>query len=73
MTVFPPYIKDVQSGITPEWKGIDNKSGGTTLASARVLCLDLLSRVWLHISGELNCCQESQRGVVYIDRSGDGY
>ena len=45
-------------------EGIDNKSRGTTLASARVLCLDLLSRVWLRISGGLNCCQESQRGVV---------
>jgi len=27
------------SGITLEWKGVDNKSGGTTLASACVLCL----------------------------------
>jgi len=52
------------SGITLEWKGVDNKSGGTTLASARALCLNLLSRVWLHISGGLNCCQESRRGVV---------
>jgi len=51
-------------GFTPEWKGFDNKSGGTTLASARALCLDRLSRVWLRISGGLNCCQESQRGVV---------
>jgi len=33
------------SGITLEWKGIDNKSGGTTLALACVLCLDLLSRM----------------------------
>jgi len=48
----------------PEWKGFDNKSGGTTLASARALCLNQLSRVWLHISGGLNCCQESRRGVV---------
>ena len=32
-------------GFTPEWKGFDNKSGGTTLASARALCLDRLSRV----------------------------
>ena len=51
-------------GITLEWEGIDNKSGGTTLASARALCLDLLSRVWLYISEGLNCCQESRRGVV---------
>jgi len=51
-------------GFTPEWKGFDNKSGGTTLASARALCLDRLSRVWLRISGGLNCCQESRRGVV---------
>jgi len=33
----------------------DNKIE-TTLASARALCLDLLSRVWLRISGGLNCC-----------------
>jgi len=52
------------SGITLEWKGVDNKSGGTTLASAYALCLDLLSRMWLRISGGLNCCQESRRGVV---------
>jgi len=37
------------SGITPEWKGVDNKSRGTTLASTHVLCLDLLSHVWLRI------------------------
>jgi len=53
------------SGITLEWKGVDNKSGGTTLASARALCLDLLSCMWLHISGRWNCCQECRRGVVY--------
>jgi len=56
-----------------EWAGVEwNYSGieefdnkiGTTLASARALCLDLLLRVWLRISGELNCCQEFQRGVV---------
>ena len=35
------------------------------MALARVLCLDLLSHVWLHISGGLNCCQEFRRGVVY--------
>ena len=52
------------SGIAPEWKGVDNKSGGTTLASARALYLDLLLHVWLRISGELNCCQESRREVV---------
>jgi len=52
------------SGITLEWKGVDNKSGGTTLASACVLCLDLLSHVWLRISGGLNCCQKFWRGVV---------
>ena len=44
-------------------EGIDNKVG-TTLASAHVLCLDLLSCVWLRISGGLNCCQELWRGVV---------
>ena len=59
------------SGITLEWKGVDNKSRGTTLASAHALCLDLLSRVWLHISGGRNCCQECRRGMVQIDRSGD--
>ena len=46
------------SEVTPEWKGFDNKSGGTTLASACALCLDLLSHMWLRISGGLNCCQE---------------
>jgi len=51
------------SGITLEWMGFDNKIG-TTLASARALCLDLLLRVWLRISGGLNCCQELQRGMV---------
>ena len=44
-------------------EGFDNKIG-TTLASAHALCLDLLLRVWLCISGELNCCQEFQREVV---------
>ena len=53
------------TGITLEWKEFDNKSGGTTLASAHVLCLNLLSRVWLHISGGMNCCQEFRRRVVY--------
>jgi len=33
------------SRIIPEWKGVDNKSRRTTLASAHVLCLDLLSCV----------------------------
>ena len=51
------------SRITLEWKGVDNKSGGTTLASARVLCLDLLSHMWLCILGGRNCCQEYRRGV----------
>ena len=35
------------------------------MASARALCLDLLSLVWLRISGEQNCCQEIRKGVVY--------
>jgi len=52
-------------GITLEWKGVDNKSEGTTLASPHALCLNLLSYVWLHISGRLNYCQEFRRGVVY--------
>jgi len=43
--------------------GFDNKVG-TTLASARALCLDLLPRVWLRISGGRNCCQEFWRGAV---------
>ena len=51
------------SGITPEWMGFDNKVG-TTLALARVLCLNLLLHVWLRISGGLNCCQEFRRGMV---------
>ena len=53
------------SRITLEWKGVDNKSGGTTLASAHALCLNLLSCVWLRISGGWNCCQEIRRRVVY--------
>ena len=49
-----PGVKDIQSRvqndpewsrITPEWKGVDNKSERTTLVSARVLCLDLLSHI----------------------------
>jgi len=44
-------------------EGFDNKVG-TTLASARALCLNLLLRVWLHISGGLNCCQEFRKEVV---------
>jgi len=44
-------------------EGFDNKIG-TTLALARALCLNLLSHVWLCISGELNCCQDFQKGVV---------
>jgi len=46
-----------------EIEGFDNKIG-TILASAHALYLDLLLHVWLHILGELNCCQELQRGVV---------
>ena len=53
------------SRITPEWKRVDNKSGGTTLVLARALYLDLLLHVWLRISGGQNCCQECRRGVVY--------
>jgi len=53
------------SRITPELKEVDNKSGGTTLVLACILCLDLLSHVWLCISGRQNCCQEYRRGVVY--------
>jgi len=52
------------SRITPEWKGIDNKSKETTLVLACALCLNLLLHVWLHISGGLNCCQEFRIGVV---------
>ena len=52
------------SGITPEWVGFDNKMG-TTLASAHALCLNLLSHVWLYISGGWNCCQEIRKGEVY--------
>ena len=35
------------------------------MASAHVLCLDLLSHVWLHISGGRDCYQEIRRRVVY--------
>jgi len=47
------------------WSGRDltTKVGGTTLASARVLCLDLLSHMWLRISEGWNCCQEIRSGV----------
>ena len=67
-------VKNIQSGSRVTQSGaellqsgswVDNKSGRTTLASAHVLCLDLLLCVWLHISGEQNCCQEIRRGVVY--------
>jgi len=44
--------------------GFDNKRG-TILTLACVLCLDLLSYVWLCISGGQNCCQEIRKGVVY--------
>jgi len=47
-----------------EWVGFDNKME-TTLALARVLCLNLLSHVWLHISEGWNCCQEIRKGVIY--------
>jgi len=66
-------VKDVQSRkqsdlewsrVTLEWKEVNNKSGGTTLASAHALCFDLLSYAWLHISEGLNYCQEFRRGVV---------
>jgi len=50
------------SGITPEWMGFDNKME-TTLASACLLCLNLLSCMWLRISGGWNCCQEIRKGV----------
>ena len=53
------------SKITPEWKGVDNKSGGITLVLACALYLNLLLHMWLRISGEWNCCQEIRRGVVY--------
>ena len=36
-----------------------------------ILCLNLLLRMWLYISGGLNCCQKFRRGVVEIDRSKD--
>ena len=38
---------------------------GTTLASACALCLDLLSRVRLHISEGWDCCQGIRKRVVY--------
>jgi len=60
-TICQGHVEREQSNL--EWKGFDNKMG-TTLALVHVLYLDLLSRVWLRISGGLNCCQEFQRGVV---------
>ena len=56
-----PRVELNYSGVEESWQ----QSRGTTLALAHALCLDLLSRVWLHISGERNCCQEIRRGVVY--------
>jgi len=63
----------VRGGTGAEWAevewncsgmdGIDNKIG-ITLASAHALCLDLLSCVWLRISGGMSCYQEFQRGMV---------
>jgi len=62
--IWPNEVCDTEgSRITPEWMGFDNKVG-ITLASARVLCLDLLSHVWLRISGGMNYCQEFRRGMV---------
>jgi len=54
------------------WSGVELLQNGwvltikwrTTLVSACALCFDLLSRVWLHISGGPNCCQEFRRRVV---------
>ena len=56
-----PRVERNYSGVEGSWQ----QSEGTTLASARALCLDLLLHVWLRISGEQNCCQEIRRGVVY--------
>ena len=55
-----------QSGVELLWngRGLTTKVE-TILALAHTLCLDLLLCVWLYISGELNCCQEFRRGVVY--------
>jgi len=53
---------------------LQDRSGGVEQAlesqirgplTACVLCLDLLSCMWLHILGELNCCQEFRREVVF--------
>ena len=54
-----------QSRVELLWSGRDliTKVRGTTLASACVLCLNLLSHVWLHISEGRNCCQEIRSGV----------
>ena len=68
-----PFVRDVRSGsgvtrdgaeLLRNERDLTTKNGGTTLASACALCLDRLSHVWLRISGGLNCCQESRRGVV---------
>jgi len=70
-----------QEHVEQEWPRVDRSYSGvkgswqqkwrTILASAHALYLDLLSCVWLCISGGLNCCQEFRRGVVYIDRNED--
>jgi len=60
----PTHVTKPDPRVVP-LQGVDNKSGGTTLASAHALYLNLLSHVWLYILGGWNCCQEIRRGVVY--------
>ena len=60
-------VTSKQAKVAPEcYHGVQGWKWRCPLtASACVLCLDLLSCVWLHISGGRNCCQEIRRGVVY--------
>ena len=56
-----PRVEQSYSGVEGVWQ----QKWRTTLALACVLCLDLLSHMWLQISRGLNCCQEFRRGVIY--------
>ena len=53
------------SGVTSEWKGVDNKSEEQPwpqLVCCALICCHICGCVF---QGRLNCCQEFRRGVVY--------
>jgi len=61
------YVKDVRSksGITPEWKGVDNKVGEQPWPQL-VHCVSICCRVCGCVFQEDRiCCQEIRREVVY--------